>query len=48
MTNVHEVEQNLTALDSEIPVELLAEIARIAEPVKAMTWVSGRPENQDA
>jgi L-galactose dehydrogenase len=48
MSNGREVEQNLTALDSEIAPELLAEIARIAEPVKSMTWVSGRPENQDA
>jgi L-galactose dehydrogenase len=48
MSNTREVEQNLTALDSEIPAELLAEITRIAEPVKTTTWPSGRPENQDA
>jgi len=48
MSNVREVEQNLTALESEIPAELLAEIIRIAEPVKTITWPSGRPENQDA
>jgi aryl-alcohol dehydrogenase-like predicted oxidoreductase len=47
MSNVSEVEQNLTALDSEIPADLLAEIARIAEPVKTTTWPSGRSENQD-
>ena len=48
MSNGREVEQNLTALDSEIAPDLLAEIARIAEPVKTTTWPSGRPENQDA
>ena len=48
MSNAWEVEQNLTALDSEIPADLLAEIARISEPVKTTTWPSGRPENQDA
>jgi L-galactose dehydrogenase len=48
MSNQLEVEQNLTALDSQIPPDLLAEIARIAEPVKTTTWPSGRPENQDA
>ena len=48
MSSQREVEQNLTALDSEIAPDLLAEIARIAEPVKNTTWPSGRPENQDA
>lgn len=48
MSNQHEVEQNLTALDFAIPPALLNEIARIAEPVKNQTWSSGRPENQDA
>ena len=48
MSNCREVEQNLTALDSEIPAELLVEIARIAEPVRTTTWPSGLPENQDA
>ena len=48
MSNQREVEQNLTALDWEIAPDLLAEIARIAEPVKSTTWRSGRPENQDA
>ena len=48
MSNGREVEQNLTALDSDIAPDLLAEIARIAEPVKTTTWPSGRPENQDA
>jgi L-galactose dehydrogenase len=48
MSSQREVEQNLTALDSEIAPDLLAEIARIAEPVKSTTWPSGRPENQDA
>ncbi len=47
MSNAGEVEQNLTALDGEIAPELLAEMARIAEPVRTMTWLSGRPENQD-
>jgi L-galactose dehydrogenase len=47
MSNADEVEQNLTALDGEIAPELLAEMARIAEPVRTMTWSSGRPENQD-
>jgi len=48
MSNGREVEQNLAALDSEIPAELLAEIARIAFPVNTTTWPSGLPENQDA
>ena len=48
MSSQREVEQNLTALGSEIAPDLLAEIARIAEPVKNTTWPSGRPENQDA
>jgi L-galactose dehydrogenase len=48
MSNAREVEQNLTALDFEIPAGLLAEIARIAEHVKTTTLPSGRPENQDA
>ena len=48
MSNQREVEQNLTALDTQIAPELLAEIERIAEPVKTTTWPSGRPENQDA
>ncbi len=48
MSNQREVEQNLNALDFEIPPDLLAEIASIAEPVKNTTWPSGRPENQDA
>ena len=48
MSNGREVEQNLTALDSEIAPDLLAEIARITEAVKTTTWLSGRPENQDA
>ena len=48
MSNGREVEQNLTALDSELAPDLLAEIARIAEPVRTTTWHSGRPENQDA
>jgi L-galactose dehydrogenase len=47
MTNCREVEQNLTALDSEIAPELLAEIERIAQPVRTTTWSSGRSENQD-
>jgi L-galactose dehydrogenase len=48
MSNTQEVEQNLTALDSEIPPGLLAEIEHIAAPVNNTTWPSGRPENQDA
>jgi len=48
MSNQREVEQNLTALDSQIAPDLLAEIARIAAPVKNITWPSGRPQNQDA
>jgi aryl-alcohol dehydrogenase-like predicted oxidoreductase len=48
MSNSSEVARNLTALDSEIPADLLAEIARIAEPVRTTTWPSGLPENQDA
>ncbi len=48
MSNSEEVVKNVTALDSQIPPNLLAQIARIAEPVKNTTWVSGRPENQDA
>jgi L-galactose dehydrogenase len=48
MSNHREVEQNLTALDFEIPSDLLVEIDRIAGPVKNTTWPSGRPENQDA
>lgn len=47
MSNQHEVEQNLTAVNTPAPADLLAEIARIAEPVKNMTWPSGRPQNQD-
>jgi L-galactose dehydrogenase len=48
MSNAREVEQNLSALDSEIPAALLSEMAHIAEPVKTTTWPSGRAENQDA
>jgi aryl-alcohol dehydrogenase-like predicted oxidoreductase len=48
MSNGREVEQNLKALDTQIAPDLLAEIERIAEPVKTTTWPSGRPENQDA
>jgi L-galactose dehydrogenase len=48
MMNRREVEKNLTALDAEVPADLLAQMARIAEPVKTMTWASGLPENQDA
>ncbi len=48
MSKQSEVEQNLTALDSEIAPDLLAEISKIAAPVRTTTWPSGRPENQDA
>jgi L-galactose dehydrogenase len=48
ISNGREVERNLTALDSEIPAELLAEIARITGRVKTTTWPSGLAENQDA
>lgn len=48
MLTPDEVATNLKALDYMIDRDLLAQIDRIVEPVKDLTWPSGRPENSDA
>lgn len=40
-----EVERNLSALSSSIPMEIRAEVLRIIEPVRDWAWSSGRAEN---
>jgi L-galactose dehydrogenase len=47
MSNAAEVTSNLRALEERFPSSLLAEIERFVEPVKKMTWHTGRPENYD-
>jgi L-galactose dehydrogenase len=45
MSKQRHVEQNLRAMDLEIPPGLLDKIQALIEPVKNKVWVIGRPEN---
>jgi L-galactose dehydrogenase len=45
MSTPSRVENNLAALDFEIPNGLLDKIAELVAPVKNMMWYEGRPEN---
>jgi L-galactose dehydrogenase len=47
MSNVAELEQNLSALDITPDSELLAEIDQILAPLEHRVWPSGRVENHD-
>ena len=47
LSNPAHVLQNLKALTFKITPELRQEVEAIVEPVKSMTWWSGRPENND-
>ena len=47
MSNVAELEQNLTALNLTPDAGLLAEIDQILAPLEHRVWPSGRPENHD-
>lgn len=47
MSLVHEVEENVAALDLHLIPELMHEIDEITAPVHHMTWASGRPDNSD-
>ncbi len=47
MLSEQQVASNLAALDLSLDPELMAEIAKIAAPVKNMVWLSGLPENAD-
>jgi L-galactose dehydrogenase len=48
MLTREEVEINLQALRYQLPADVLAEVDRVIQPVKDVTWPSGRPENSDA
>lgn len=41
------VEQNLRAMEFEIPPGLLRKIQTLTEPVKNKVWITGRPQNCD-
>jgi L-galactose dehydrogenase len=45
MSKQRHVEQNLRAMDLEIPPGLLNKIQTLIEPVKNKVWATGRPEN---
>jgi L-galactose dehydrogenase len=45
ISNPDQVDANLKALDFEADRALMNEIEKIVEPVKDMSWPSGRPEN---
>ncbi len=45
MCEVHVVQQNLEAVDLEIPEELLEKILTLVEPVKNRMWFEGKEEN---
>ncbi len=45
MSSPRRVEDNLAALDFQIPVGLLDKIAEVVAPVKNIMWYEGRPEN---
>ncbi|MDQ4141885.1 MAG: aldo/keto reductase [Bacteroidota bacterium] len=45
MWETKHVEQNVKALDLQIPAELLEEILKIVAPVKNQMWFEGKPEN---
>ena len=47
MPRIKEVEQNLAALNYEVPTDLTQEVEAIVGPVKHLIWPSGRPENDD-
>jgi aryl-alcohol dehydrogenase-like predicted oxidoreductase len=47
MSNVDELEQNLSALNITPDAELLAEIDQILAPLEHRVWPSGRIENRD-
>jgi L-galactose dehydrogenase len=47
MSNVHEVEDNVKALDLHLLPELMHAIDGITEPVHSLTWPSGKPQNSD-
>ena len=45
MSETRQVQQNLKALDLQIPADLLAEILKMVAPVKNQLWFEGKPEN---
>jgi L-galactose dehydrogenase len=45
MSKQSHVEQNLRAMEWEIPPGLLKKIQALVEPVRNKVWVTGRPEN---
>ncbi len=47
MSKVRHVEKNLKAVGTTPDKELLEQVLEIFEPVKAMNWISGLPENND-
>ena len=47
MSKQRHVEQNLRAMETEVPPGLLKKIQTLTEPVKNTVWVTGRPENNE-
>ncbi|WP_080057507.1 aldo/keto reductase [Spirosoma aerolatum] len=45
MSEQHQVEQNLRALDIHVPDELLQRVEKLVAPVKNQMWFEGKPEN---
>ncbi|QNF32977.1 aldo/keto reductase [Adhaeribacter swui] len=45
MWEAKHVEQNIKALDLEIPADLMTEILKIVTPLKNQMWFEGKPEN---
>ncbi|RDC65225.1 aldo/keto reductase [Adhaeribacter pallidiroseus] len=45
MSETRQVQQNLKALDLQIPADLLEKILKMVAPVKNQMWYEGRPEN---
>ena len=45
MNNLQTIQQNIAAVDFEIPEGLLEEIQELLEPVKNKMWYEGKAEN---
>jgi L-galactose dehydrogenase len=43
--NPDRILQNIREIEEPIDTEILAGVQKILEPVRNMTWPSGRPEN---
>jgi hypothetical protein len=47
MRSVQEVDQDVAILRRQLDHELLAEVEKLAAPVRGTTWVQGYPEYND-